>query len=93
MGVRGRRRQKKLAQKLKRIRTSLELSQGELIKQFDLEGLRNSNISMFESGQREPALYVLIAYADAANICLDVLIRDEYKLPDNLPCKERYHPR
>jgi len=93
MGVRGRRQQKNLAQKLKRIRMSLELSQGELIKRFDLEGLSNSNISMFESGQREPALYVLIAYANAANVCLDILIRDEYDLPDSLPCKKRYHPR
>jgi transcriptional regulator with XRE-family HTH domain len=90
MGVRGRRTQKKLAGKLKKIRTALGLSQGELIKEFRLKNLRNSNISMYESGKREPPLYVLLKYAEAANVCLDVIVSDKHNLPGEIPCKNTY---
>jgi transcriptional regulator with XRE-family HTH domain len=92
MGVRGRRTQKKLAGKLKKIRTALGLSQGEFIKEFRLKELRNSNISMYESGKREPPLYVLLKYAEAANVCLDVIVSDKHNLPGEIPCKKTYSP-
>jgi transcriptional regulator with XRE-family HTH domain len=92
MGVRGRRTQKRLAGKLKQIRISLGLSQGEFIKELGLEELRNSNISMYESGKREPPLYVLLKYAEAANVCLDVIVNDKHDLPGKLPCKKTYRP-
>jgi transcriptional regulator with XRE-family HTH domain len=92
MGVRGRRMQKKLARKLKKIRTALRLSQGELIKELRLKELQNSNISMYESGKREPPLYVLLKYAEAANVCLDVIVSDKHNLPGEIPCKKTYSP-
>jgi transcriptional regulator with XRE-family HTH domain len=92
MGVRGRRTQKKLAGKLKKIRTALGFSQGELIKELGLKELRNSNISMYESGKREPPLYVLLKYAEAANICLDVIVSDKHDLPGEIPCRKIYSP-
>jgi transcriptional regulator with XRE-family HTH domain len=92
MGVRARRTQKKMAGKLKRIRIALGLSQGELIKKLKLRELRNSNISMYEAGKREPPLYVLLKYAEAANVCLDVIVSDKHKLPDDLPSKKSHHP-
>jgi transcriptional regulator with XRE-family HTH domain len=92
MGVRGRRIQKKLAGKLRQIRKHLGLSQGELIKELGLIELRNSNISMYEAGNREPPLYVLLKYAEAANVCLDVLVNDKHDLPSEIPCKRTYSP-
>lgn len=92
MGVRGRRTQKNLAGKLRQIRIHLGLSQGELINRLGLTELRNSNISMYEAGKREPPLYVLLKYAEAANICLDVLVNDKYDLPSEIPCKRTYLP-
>jgi transcriptional regulator with XRE-family HTH domain len=92
MGVRGRRTQKRLARKLRQIRTNLGLSQSELIKELRLRQLRNSNISMYEAGKREPPLYVLLKYAEAANVCLDVIVNDRYDLPSEIPCKKTYHP-
>ncbi len=92
MGVRARRTQKKLAGKLRQIRLHLGLSQGELIKELELMELHNSNISMYEAGKREPPLYVLIAYAKAANVCLDVLVNDKHDLPSKIPCKRTYFP-
>jgi transcriptional regulator with XRE-family HTH domain len=84
--------QKKLPAKLLRIRESLGLSQNDIIKAFRLDGLKRQQISAYENGEYEPALFVLVKYADAANICLDILIRDEYSLPESLPCKEKYFP-
>jgi transcriptional regulator with XRE-family HTH domain len=92
MGVRGRRIQKKLAGKLRQIRKHLGLSQGELIKELGLIELRNSNISMYEAGKREPPLYVLLKYAETANVCLDVLVNDKHDLPSEIPCKRTYSP-
>jgi transcriptional regulator with XRE-family HTH domain len=92
MGVRGRRTQQRLAEKLKQIRTDLGFSQGELIKELGLGELRTSNISMYEAGKREPPLYVLLKYAEAANVCLDVIVSDKHELPGEIPCKKTYFP-
>jgi transcriptional regulator with XRE-family HTH domain len=42
------------------------------------------NISRFEQGQREPSLMVLLAYARAVDVAVEVLIDAELKLPDKL---------
>ncbi|MCI0488647.1 MAG: hypothetical protein L0229_18825 [Blastocatellia bacterium] len=56
-------------------------------KEFiDLEDvLYQSNISGFETGEREPPLPIILQYARAAGVCVDVLIDDEMDLPENLP--------
>ena len=92
MGVKGgRTRQNKLAQKLKIIRESLGLSQSELVREFGLERLSRGNISMYELGEREPPIYVLLAYGKAANICMDTLLDDAFDLPKTIPVKGKRH--
>lgn len=92
MGVKGgRTRQRKLAEKLKIIRESLGLSQGQLISEFGLERLSRGNISMYELGKREPPIYVLLAYGKAANICMDTLLDDAFDLPPTIPAKGKRH--
>jgi transcriptional regulator with XRE-family HTH domain len=81
-----------LARKLLTIRETLGLTQRDFIKQFGLR-VTQPYISSWEKGTRIPDLLSLVKYADAANISLDVLIRDEYRLPESLPCKEKYYPR
>jgi hypothetical protein len=44
---------------------------------------------MFELGEREPSLIVLLRYARAAGVSTDVLIDDELDLPKRLPVKRR----
>ncbi len=93
-GVR-RRREKpmKLAKKLLQIREALQLSQNGLIAELELdEVIKQRNVSAWERGYREPNLRTLIKYARAANICLNVLIDDEYDLPAELPTKRTFHP-
>lgn len=78
----------RLAEKLLIIRQKIDggLSQNQLIKRMHLEDeLEQDRISKFERGLLEPPLYVLCAYADAANVLLEVIVKDELDLPSVLP--------
>lgn len=81
MGRARRWRVKRLPQKLLRIRTSLGLSQTDLILKLGLDqSLYQSNISSYEIGEREPPLPVLLAYARLAGISTDSLVDDALDL-------------
>ena len=76
----------RLAEKLKRIREELELSQSELLDRLGFsEHLFRSNISQYERGHRIPSLPVLLEYARVVNVDLSVLIDDKLDLPHKLP--------
>ena len=86
MGRSARQRPVRLAEKLLQIRLKLNLSQNELIQSLGLsETLYQSNVSGFESGEREPSLPILLLYAQVAGVYVDVLIDDGLDLPDKLP--------
>jgi transcriptional regulator with XRE-family HTH domain len=86
MGTRGRPRPARLSEKLFEIRSQLGLSQNEVIRRMGLvDRLVQAEVSAYERGLREPPLYVLLAYARAANILVEWLIDDEVDLPDKLP--------
>jgi hypothetical protein len=57
-------------------------------------GLENviyqSNVSGYESGEREPPLPLLLKYAQLAGVCLDALVDDEVDLPAKLPSKPKH---
>jgi transcriptional regulator with XRE-family HTH domain len=94
MGRAARLRSERLPEKLRDIRMALGLSQNELIKQLGLEDvLYQSNVSGYESGEREPPLPVLLKYAEAAGVCLDVLANDDLDLPAKLPSKPKHSHR
>jgi transcriptional regulator with XRE-family HTH domain len=83
-------RPKKLAEKLKKIRVNLNLSQSELIEKlgfFDI--VFQGNISQYELGRREPPLPVLLAYAQIANIYVDILINDDLEVSEKLPASRK----
>jgi transcriptional regulator with XRE-family HTH domain len=86
MGRRPRLKPIRLAAKLRQIRLALALSQNEMIQRMGLQGkILREEISDFERGKRQPPLMVLLRYAQAANVYVDVLIDDEVKLPAKLP--------
>jgi transcriptional regulator with XRE-family HTH domain len=86
MGRAKRLRTKYLAKKLLHIRLSLDLSQNQLIQRLGLNGLiYQGNVSSYESGKRVPPLPILLEYARAAGVCLDVLVDDAVNLPTRLP--------
>ena len=91
MGRAARLRSERLAEKLRAIRAALGLSQNELIRHLGLEDfIYQSNVSGYELGEREPPLPILLKYAEAAGVCLDVLANDDLDLPAKLPAKPRH---
>lgn len=86
-------KQKRLGEKLKQIRLSLGLSQTEMLHRLGAQDLISyTQISRFESGEREPSLQLILLYARAANVSTDVLIDDDLDLPGKLPAKARHRP-
>jgi transcriptional regulator with XRE-family HTH domain len=91
MGRSHRSRPLKLGKKLKQIRIGLKLSQAQMVKTLDLdkEAVYPASISLYEQGQREPPLLVLLRYAEVANVCLDVLADDKQPMPRQFACREK----
>lgn len=89
--VRTKRRRPILAEKLRHIRTTMGLSQNEMISRMDLAGqLLREEISDFERNKRIPPLEVILQYARAANVTVEALIDDELSLPKKLPSPTRH---
>jgi transcriptional regulator with XRE-family HTH domain len=86
MGKAQRQRPHRLTEKLVVIRTTLGLSQNEMLNRLGLSDEFGRNyISAFELGTREPPLPVLLRYAQVAGVWIDVLVDDELNLPVKLP--------
>jgi len=86
-----RQRPKRLAEKLAEIRKRLDLSQNEMLKRMGLEDqLTREEVSAFERAIRVPSIPVLLKYARAAGVCLDVLADDEQSLPAKLPGRPKH---
>lgn len=82
---------RRLGEKLRRIRTTLGLSQNGMLERLGYpEGLLGTSISGYERGVREPPLVVLLEYARIGGVCVDALIDDELSLPDKLPSKPKH---
>ena len=91
MGSKPRNRPKHLARKLLQIRKTLGLSQSEMLRRMGVEDwFTAARISEYESGIREPSLWLLLAYGRAARIHLETLIDDNATLPDKLPGNFNY---
>jgi transcriptional regulator with XRE-family HTH domain len=92
MGKANRPRPKYLAEKLLTIRQKLDggLSQNEMLRKLGLEDdLERDRISKYERGTLEPPWYVLIRYAEAANVFLEAIVDDRLDLPSLIPCKTK----
>jgi len=90
MGQKARQKPVKLAQKLLRIRTELGLSQSGMIRELGLaDELRQSHISGYELGTREPSLIALLRYARVARVTMEMLVDDQMDLPKHIPAKKK----
>lgn len=88
MGKQVRKRPERLQEKLFEIRQKLGLSQSEMVSRMGLTGeIERDYVSKFERGTLEPTLWVLLQYARAANVYVDVLIDNELDLPERLPAR------
>ena len=77
----GRRRQKPkhLAAKLLALRQKLGMSQTTLARSL-VPQISDKRVSEYESGRREPNLFVLLAYARLAGIPLEHIVDDDIDL-------------
>jgi transcriptional regulator with XRE-family HTH domain len=89
VGRKARLRPERLAEKLRQIRMGLGLSQTEMLTQLSFD-IHYSRISEYELGKNEPALPILLRYAQIAGVCVDVLINDSLDLPAKLPAKPKH---
>lgn len=86
MGRKARMRPERLAEKLRQIRTTLGISQSEMLMRLGFQEVINlGRMSDYEQGTNEPPLQILLEYARAAHVPLEVLVDDELDLPERLP--------
>jgi transcriptional regulator with XRE-family HTH domain len=87
MGRSYRPRVERLGPKLREIRRQLDITLDQMIVRLDCPRMRlhAASISLYESGQREPPLKVLLQYARAAGLTVELLIDDDLDLPERLP--------
>lgn len=87
MGSARRSRPARLAEKLLQVRRRLGLSQSQMLKRLgDVPAtVYATHLSGYESGDRLPPLPVLLRYARAAGVPVEILIDDEYEVPERLP--------
>jgi transcriptional regulator with XRE-family HTH domain len=70
---------RKLPAKLLAIRQAFGASQSQLIKALDLQ-TTTARISEYETGAREPNLFVLLAYANLSRVRLELIVNDQVDL-------------
>lgn len=81
----------RIAEKVTEVRQKLDLSQNGIIRRMGLtDELTQAEISAFERGIRVPPLPVLLRYAKASNVYLEVLVDDELDLPNKLPSPQKH---
>lgn len=86
MGSKAQHKPKKLGQKLLQIRKALRLSQADMLRHLGAgDSVQTARISEYESGAREPSLWILLAYARVARVHIESLIDDEATLPEKIP--------
>jgi transcriptional regulator with XRE-family HTH domain len=91
MAKAARKKPARLAEKLLELRLKLGLSQNGMIRHLRLaDELEQDYISKFERGILIPPLHVLLAYAEAANVWVEVLIKDSVDLPEKLPSQVKH---
>jgi len=91
MGTNPRVRPQRLAEKLRYIRASLNLTQADLLRELAIEGLATqSKISEFESGKRDPSLLILLQYSRLAGVHMEDLVDDNADLPAKLPGRVKH---
>jgi transcriptional regulator with XRE-family HTH domain len=83
-GSRRRPQPKLLAKKLKAIREERGWTQQQMAQQLGKTPSPpdGAMISRFERGEREPNLFVIVAYCGVAQISTDVLIDDRWSVKD-----------
>ena len=81
----------RLGEKFLQIRAALNLTQQSMLERLNLPPeFTQSNISAYERGTKEPPVFVIMKYAEVANVWMDVLVRDSLDLPHVIPSRRKH---
>lgn len=81
----------RLGEKFLQIRSALSLTQQSMLERLELPPeFSQSNISAYERSTKEPPIYVIMKYAEVANVWIDVLVRDSLDLPNIIPSRQKH---
>lgn len=81
----------RLGEKFFQIRAALNLTQESMLERLQLlPEITQSNISAYERGTKEPPIFVIIKYAEVANVWIDVLVKDSLDLPNRIPSARKH---
>jgi len=81
----------RLGVKFLQIRSALNLTQESMLERLKLlPEITQSNISAYERGTKEPPIFVIIRYAEIANVWVDVLVKDSLDLPNTIPSARKH---
>jgi transcriptional regulator with XRE-family HTH domain len=81
----------RLGEKFLQIRAALNLTQESMLERLQLlPEITQSNISAYERGTKEPPIFVIIRYAEVANVWIDVLVKDSLDLPNRIPSARKH---
>ena len=92
MGKALRPRPARLAEKLLQIREALGLSQNGMLRRLGFQdSITRDYISAYELGKREPPMPVVLEYARAAGVAMEVLVDDKLDLPKKMPATPKHN--
>jgi len=81
----------RLGEKFLQIRTALNLTQESMLERLELpREITQSNISAYERRSKEPPIFVIMKYAEIANVWIDVLVYDSLDLPNRIPSSRKH---
>jgi transcriptional regulator with XRE-family HTH domain len=81
----------RLGEKFLQIRTALNLTQQSMLERLELPPeISQSNISAYERGTKEPPIFIIMKYAEVANVWIDVLVQDTLDLPSIIPSPQKH---
>lgn len=81
----------RLGEKFLQIRAALNLTQQSMLERLALPPeFTQSNISAYERGTKEPPVFVIMKYAEVANVWMDVLVWDSLDLPHVIPSRRKH---
>ena len=81
----------RLGEKFLQIRAALNLTQQSMLERLELPPeFTQSNISAYERGTKEPPVFVIMKYAEVANVWMDVLVWDSLDLPHVIPSRRKH---
>lgn len=82
---------KRIAQKLRQIRLVLNMTQEEMARALEKQGVKiyRGYVGLYEIGERLPSVLIIMAYARVARVLMETLCDDKIELPQNLRCKAK----